>query len=103
MSLPEVLLWRELKSSAGDGPQFRRQHPLGPYVLDFYCALARLCVEVDGYSHGTDDRPQRDDHRDAFLASQEIHVERIAAKAVLSDPHGVAHGVRTLAVERIGR
>jgi very-short-patch-repair endonuclease len=103
MSLPEVLLWRELKSSAGDGPQFRRQHPLGPYVLDFYCASARLCIEVDGYSHGTGDRPQRDDFRDAFLASQGIHVERIAAKAVLSDPHAVAHGVRTLAVERIGR
>jgi very-short-patch-repair endonuclease len=101
MSLPEVLLWRELKRSAGPGPQFRRQHPIGPYVLDFYCAKARLCVEVDGQAHGTDDRPARDDRRDRYLAEAGIEVERIAASAVLQDPHAVAHGLRTLAEERI--
>ena len=101
MSLPEVLLWRELKQSAGGGPQFRRQHPIGPYVLDFYCSRARLCIEVDGYAHGTDDRPQRDERRDRYLAAQGVHVERIAARSVLQDPHAVAHGVRVLAAELI--
>jgi very-short-patch-repair endonuclease len=52
LSLPEAMLWRELKRSAGGEVQFRKQHPFGPYVLDFYCARARLCVEVDGYAHG---------------------------------------------------
>jgi very-short-patch-repair endonuclease len=101
MSLPEVLLWRELKRSAGPGPQFRKQHPFGPYVLDFYCARARLCVEVDGYAHGTADRPQRDDRRDLYLEQEGILVVRITARAVLEDPHAVAHGLRVLTTERI--
>src|SRR5579864_7683919 len=101
MSLPEVLLWRELKRSAGEGPQFRRQHPFGPYVLDFFCARAGLCVEVDGYAHGTDDRPARDERRDRYLEQAGIHVVRIAARSVLDDPHAVAHGVRVLAMERM--
>jgi very-short-patch-repair endonuclease len=90
MSLPEVLLWRELKRTDGDPPRFRRQHPFGPYVLDFYCAPARLCLEVDGYSHGTGDHPERDARRDHYLESAGIRVERVAASAVLQDPHAVA-------------
>jgi very-short-patch-repair endonuclease len=101
MSLPEVLLWRELKKSAGDGPQFRKQHPFGPYVLDFYCARARLCVEIDGYAHGTGDRPARDDRRDRYLTREGIHVVRIAAMSVLQDPHAVAHGLSVIASERL--
>ncbi len=101
MSLPEVLLWRELKKSASPGPQFRRQHPVGPYVLDFYCSKARLCIEVDGYAHGTGDRPERDARRDAYLGQAGIHVERIAAKSVLNNPHGVAQWACALAAGRI--
>ncbi|WP_366852839.1 DUF559 domain-containing protein [Phenylobacterium sp.] len=48
MSLPEVILWTALRGREPGRPVFRRQHPIGPYVLDFYCAKARLCVEVDG-------------------------------------------------------
>jgi len=46
----EQILWSRLKAKKL-GFQFRRQHPLGPYVLDFYCPEARLCVEVDGEQH----------------------------------------------------
>ncbi len=45
---------------------FRRQHPIGPYALDFYCANARLAVEIDGMSHELCDRPKRDTRRDAL-------------------------------------
>jgi very-short-patch-repair endonuclease len=41
-------------------PVFRRQHPVGPYVLDFYCAKARLAVEVAGIAHDMGDRAQRE-------------------------------------------
>nr|WP_324255282.1 DUF559 domain-containing protein [Sphingomonas sp. PL-96] len=51
MSLPEVLLWRELRARPA-GLRFRRQHPAGPYVLDFFCSAQRLAVEVDGDAHG---------------------------------------------------
>jgi very-short-patch-repair endonuclease len=70
-------------------------------VLDFYCARARLCVEVDGYSHGTDDRPARDARRDLYLERAGVYVERLNAAEVLADPHAVAHGVRRLAEDRV--
>jgi very-short-patch-repair endonuclease len=52
MSLPEGLLWRELRKRPR-GFKFRRQHPAGVYVLDFYCAAVRLAIEVDGFVHAT--------------------------------------------------
>ena len=55
MSLPERLLWRELR--AQDEVKFRRQHGLGKYVLDFYCVKAKLCVEIDAIAHDMGDRP----------------------------------------------
>jgi len=67
MTLPEVILWTALRGGGPNHPAFRRQHPIGPYVLDFYCAKARLCVEVDGGSHSMGDQPRRDARRDAFL------------------------------------
>ena len=45
MTLPEVLLWQELRGGRLNGLHFRRQHPVGPYILDFFCAAARLAVE----------------------------------------------------------
>ena len=51
MSLPEVLLWQALRSQHMAGLRFRRQHPVGPYILDFYRASARLAVEIDGTAH----------------------------------------------------
>ena len=67
MSLPEALLWRRLRPREFDGPNVRRQHPMEPYVLDFYCEARKLCIEVDGEGHGFGDRPQRDARRDAWL------------------------------------
>ena len=45
---PETRLWMQMKAGALGGLHWRKQHPVGPYVLDFYCARAKLCVEVDG-------------------------------------------------------
>jgi very-short-patch-repair endonuclease len=51
MTLPEVLLWNGLRGGRLEGLRFRRQHPFGPYILDFYCEQAKLAVEVDGMAH----------------------------------------------------
>ncbi|AUX70622.1 hypothetical protein CHX26_14970 [Porphyrobacter sp. HT-58-2] len=91
-SLPEGLLWRELRGKAG-GVKFRRQHPVGRYVLDFYCAAAKCGFEIDGIVHEMRDRPMRDAARDEFLTQQGIQVDRIPARAVLDDPVGVAEGM----------
>ena len=85
MSPPEARLWRCLKGDQLAGLGFRKQHPIGPYILDFYCDSARLCVEVDGYSHGTGARPERDERRDAWLAAQGIRTLRISVELVLED------------------
>ena len=53
LTLPELVLWDELRGSRLAGFRFRRQHPLGPFILDFYCPAARLAVEVDGADQQT--------------------------------------------------
>lgn len=85
LSLPEGLLWRALKGRKARGLHFRKQHPLGPYVLDFYCHQALLCVEIDGASHGLGDQAARDERRDAWLAEKGIRTLRISASCVLED------------------
>jgi very-short-patch-repair endonuclease len=88
MSLPEVLLWEQLRATK-TGLRFRRQHPIGPYVCDFYCATAKLTVEGDGEFHGRDDRPQRDAGRDRFFEQNGYRVLRVAAGEVLRDMEAV--------------
>ena len=88
MSLPEILLWRQLKGKVAGG-KWRKQHPAGPYSLDFYCDAAKLCVEVDGEAHDRGDRPVRDARRDAWLARHGIFTLRIPASEVLKNIDGV--------------
>ncbi|MBA4162148.1 MAG: hypothetical protein C0515_08750 [Novosphingobium sp.] len=84
MSLPEGLLWRELRKRPG-GLKFRRQHPAGIYVLDFYCASVRLAIEVDGFGHDSIRAAKADAARSHFLRSQHIATTRVPAKAILED------------------
>ena len=84
MTLPEVILWQHLRLGLA-GLRFRRQHPIGAYVLDFYCPAAKLAIEVDGFSHDTPERIRHDDARAAWLNERHIQVLRIPARHVL-DP-----------------
>ena len=84
LTLPEVALWAQLRGRP-NGLKFRRQHPAGPYVLDFYCAEARLCVEVDGAAHSFEEQAEKDARRDALLAEHGIKTLRIAASDVMRD------------------
>jgi len=90
MSLPERLLWNELR---GDGLRIRRQHPLGPYILDFYCPSVRVAIEIDGIAHDMGDRPRRDEIRSAWIEAQGRTLVRISASEVLRDPTEVAEGI----------
>ena len=84
MSLPEILLWRMLRLRP-NGLKFRKQHPAGDYVLDFYCASVRLAIEVDGEIHADPRHAERERRRDAWLASRDVRVLRLPATAVLTD------------------
>jgi very-short-patch-repair endonuclease len=85
MSLPEVLLWQDLRRSALASARFRRQHSIGPYILDFFCAAARLAVEIDGASHDHPEQAAHDQARDKCLTAQGITVLRVEAKTILHD------------------
>ena len=84
MTPPEARLWVALRRKT-QGLRFRRQHPIGPCVLDFYCDAAKLCVEVDGQTHWIGDAQARDAERDAWLALRGIRTLRIAASLVFED------------------
>ena len=100
LSLPEGLLWRAIKRGKADGLRFRKQHPLGPYVLDFYCHELRLCVEVDGGSHSMGDRPAKDEQRDRWLADKGVFTLRISASLVLEDVDDAVRTILSTARER---
>ena len=69
-------LWRLLRDRRFVDFKFRRQYPCGIYFLDFYCAAAKLEVELDGGGHGFPDQSARDQERNRFLASKGIKVLR---------------------------
>jgi len=94
MSLPEVLLWKAIKGGVVDRLQFRKQHPMGPYVLDFYCHAVKLAVEVDGASHSLGDRPERDVARDAWLAQHGVATLRLPASLILRDVDAAVSTIR---------
>ncbi len=92
LSFPETLLWQRLRAGK-TGAKFRRQHPVGPYVVDFFCRAAGLIVEIDGEAHDRDDRPVRDDVRLRFLREQGYRLIRIAAARVIADADAVAEAI----------
>ena len=99
MSPAEVFLWQQLRIQ--DLVKIRRDHPFGPYALDFYCAKAKLAIEVDGIGHDMGDHPQRDTARDAYVAANGVETVRIAAKDVLKDSQAAADAVVRMCLARI--
>jgi very-short-patch-repair endonuclease len=88
LTLPEGLLWRELKKRPS-GIKFRRQHPTGPFILDFFCSDARMAIEVDGEAHSRGLNPARDAVRDQWLVRAGVATLRIPVREVLSNLDGV--------------
>jgi very-short-patch-repair endonuclease len=82
----ELRLWRLLRDRRLDGLKFRRQVPVGPYIVDFLCVGARLVVEADGSQHGDN---RRDAARDAYLAREGWKVLRFWNHEVSLNREGV--------------
>jgi very-short-patch-repair endonuclease len=96
---PEQTLWALLRRN-GLGLHFRRQHALGPFILDFYCATAKLCVEVDGPAH--ENTPDRDARRDEWLANQGIRTLRFTIEDLELRPAVVLATIRDAAAPSTG-
>lgn len=89
---PEALLWSALRRRQL-GVHFRRQHAAGQYILDFYCAAARLAVEVDGEQH--DFTVAHDTRRDLYLTRTfGLKILRFSAAEVQGNLTGVVENIR---------
>ncbi len=100
-TIPERILWGLLRDRRLQGVKFRRQRPIGPYVVNFYCASRGLVVELDGRSH--DDRGVPDRQRQDYLETvARLKVFRVGNDDVLDDPESVIFGIlRALGMEII--
>jgi len=73
----EAIVWRILRDRRCDGAKFRRQVPIGNFIVDFVCFERRLIVEVDGPSHDDANQQAKDGERDAWLCGQAFRVLRL--------------------------
>jgi very-short-patch-repair endonuclease len=86
-SPPEQILWKRLRNRQVGGYKFRRQHPIGAYVADFFCDEAKLVVELDSSYHNQSQTS--DDTRDAWMRSHGIEVIRVHASTLMKNERGV--------------
>jgi very-short-patch-repair endonuclease len=91
MTDAEALLWKFLRGRRMASCKFRRQHPIGRYILDFYCEEKKLCVEIDGSQHMG--AVQYDQRRDHWLAGKKIRVMRFWSNQVLSETEAVLEAI----------
>jgi very-short-patch-repair endonuclease len=91
MTEAEEVLWKKLRRKQINGLQFRRQHPYGMFILDFYCYKANLAIEVDGIIH--DYRKEYDRERDEFIRHTGINVLRFTNKEVINNTDHVVEEI----------
>lgn len=88
MTDAERKLWSLLRNNQL-GVKFRRQVPFGKYVLDFYCAKGKVCVELDGSQHYTKAGQGKDEERDHYLRGEGVEVLRFSNIEMLQNQDGV--------------
>jgi len=99
----EDVLWELLRNRKFMGLKFRRQHQIGEYIVDFYCAEQKLVVELDGPAHDTDDRRRIDSTRDAYLQSLGHAVLRFKNDVLLDSAEAVLQGIADALPSTSGR
>src|SRR3954466_1401518 len=85
----ESYLWSHVQHRKLAGRKFRRQHSVGPYILDFYCPSEKLAIELDGASHDHEKAQIHDRDRDRFLRCFGIEVIRFENRAVRENLEGL--------------
>ena len=92
-TLAEQKLWDMLRSRRLAGYKFRRQHPIGKYIVDFYCPFTNLIIEVDGESHDKPRQAEYDSARTEWLESQGYHMLRVRNEDVFGNLEGGAEEI----------
>ncbi len=93
MSDGERKLWHRLRANQVEGLRFRRQHPIGSYIVDFVCLEKLLIVEVDGGHHAEPEQIEHDRRRDHWLSTEGYRVVRIPSIDVFQNIDGVMDGI----------
>ena len=94
MTLPEKILWEELGEKKCLGYKFRRQHPIGIYIVDFYAHKLKLVIEVDGKYHENPEQIKLDKERTSFLEFNGLKVLRFSNEEVLENIKSVIQKIR---------
>jgi len=81
----EQVLWKKLRAKRFHGLKFRRQVPIGPFIVDFLCVEKKLIIEIDGDSHFEPGAQRRDKNRESFLQMQGFDVLRFKNGFVVED------------------
>jgi very-short-patch-repair endonuclease len=89
MTPAELRLWLRLQRRQLGGLRFRRQAPLGPYIVDFFCPERKLVIELDGDQHGRDENVARDAQRTQWLEQGGLRVIRFSNADVMRSLDGV--------------
>lgn len=95
MTEAEKVLWEELRNRRLNNLKFRRQHPTGQFILDFYCHDLKLAVEVDGIIHKLEDVMERDSGRTYMLTEWDITVMRFTNEEVLKNIRFVRETIKS--------
>jgi len=95
----EERAWWLLRNRRLLGFKFRRQHPIGGYVIDFYCLKSRLAVELDGSIHAQPSQTRKDEAKEAYLRRMGIRLLRLPNGMVMNDPELFCRKVREAATE----
>lgn len=93
MTDAELKLWNELRAHRSMGMSFRRQVPIGPYIVDFACSPHRLIVEVDGSQHADAEHLQHDEARSAYLKASGWTILRFWNDDVIRDIDNVCQHI----------
>ncbi len=82
-------MWGLLRERRLEGLKFRRQYPIGIFIVDFCCRERRLVVELDGEVHDADPQQAWDENRDIYLQQRGFKVLRFRNEAVFDDPDSI--------------
>jgi very-short-patch-repair endonuclease len=95
MTDAERAIWKELRAHRLNGASFRRQKPIGPFIVDFVCETSRLVIEIDGGQHYEPQGIARDRQRDSYLTSEGYRVLRFSNHDVLTNKTGMLETIIT--------
>ena len=93
MTDAERLLWSKIRGKQLEGHQFYRQRIIGNYIVDFYCAKAKLVIELDGGQHYGNKGLKKDAVRDNYMREQKLRVIRFSDRDVFGNLNGVVESI----------